>query len=65
MHGSHFVLLGDASLAAKADGTHGLTVEAAGDITYSAQGRVGGCASDEDDLASDVVVTVRPIAIVQ
>jgi hypothetical protein len=65
IHGSHFVLLGSADLAAKADGTYGLTVEAAENITYSAQGKVGGCLADEDDLASDVVVTVRPIAIVQ
>ena len=65
IHGSHFVLLGNADLAAKADGTYGLTVEAAGNITYSAQGNVGGCPADEDDLASDVVVTVRPVAIVQ
>lgn len=64
IHGSHFILLGDAKLAAKGSGTQGATVEAAGNIQFSAQGKVGGCPAREDSLESDVVITVRPIAIV-
>ena len=64
VHGSQFVLLGNAKFAAKADGTYGMTVEAVGDIEFAAQGKLGGCSPDERDLASDVVFTVRPVAIV-
>lgn len=64
IHGSHFVVLGDVRLAAKASGTQGVTVNAAGNIQFAAQGRLGGCRGEEEYLESDVVITVRPIAIV-
>lgn len=64
IHGSHFVLLGGSKMAAKADGTFGVTMEAVGNIQYAAQGLMGGCKADEADRASDVVFTIRPIAIV-
>ena len=65
IHGSQFVALGDVQMAAKASGAHGLNVAAAGDIKFSAQGQLGGCDAAEELLQSDVVITVRPIAIVQ
>ncbi len=64
IHGSQFVLLGDAKFAAKASGTQGVTIAAAGDIQFSAQGTLGGCPAAEHLLESDVVITVRPVAIV-
>ena len=63
LHGSHFIVLGDVDLAAQG-AAYGVVVEAAGDIKYSAQGEFSGCAAEESALASDVVITVRPIAIV-
>lgn len=35
------------------------------DIKYTANGMMGGCDPDPDAGETDVVVTVRPIAIVQ
>ena len=62
--GSHMILLGDSHMAAKANGVYGVTVEAAGDIKYTAQGLMGGCDASEELRQSDVVLTVRPIALV-
>lgn len=64
VHGSQFVALGDVGLAAKIDGTYGLSIQAEGDIRISANGYLGGCPFAEEELASDVVATVRPVAIV-
>lgn len=63
MHGSHFIVLGDVTIAAKG-AAYGVVIEAAGNIEYSAQAEFSGCAAEEEALASDVVITVRPIAIV-
>ena len=63
IHGTHIFALGDVDLAAKANGSYGVTVEAGDDITYAAQGTMIGCPGDEDGV-SDLVLTVFPIAIV-
>lgn len=64
MHGSQFIVLGDAKLAAQGS-AYGMVVDAKGNIQYSAQGEFTGCPPDEDNLASDVVITVRKVALVQ
>ena len=57
--------LGSVQFAAKANGAMGLTITAEGDIKYTANGLMGGCDADEDAGESEVVVTVRPISLVQ
>lgn len=64
-HGLQVVTLGSVHMAAKANGVMGIHVQAMGDIKYTANGMMGGCPSDAASGASEVVVTVRPIALVQ
>ena len=63
-HGLQIVTLGSVMFAAKADGAWGINIQAAGDIKYTANGMMGGCEIDPDSGESEVVITVRPIALV-
>ena len=64
-HGLQVVTLGSFQLAAKANGVMGINVQAMGDIKYTANGLMGGCPVDPDAGMSEVVITVRPVALVQ
>lgn len=64
-HGVQIVTLGSVQFAAKANGAMGLTITAEGDIKYTANGLMGGCDPDDNAGESEVVVTVRPISLVQ
>lgn len=65
MHGVQMVTLGDVQLSAKANGVMGINIQAMGSIKYTANGLMGGCSIDPAERSSEVVLTVRPIALVR
>ena len=64
-HGVQIVTLGSVQFAAKADGAMGLNIQAMGDIKYTANGATGGCSTEPASKATEVVLTVRPVALVE
>ena len=63
-HGVQIVTLGSVQFSAKANGAMGLNIQAMNDIKYTANGLMGGCDPEKNAGATEVVVTVRPVALV-